>query len=407
MTKSTVKNSQSHELKHYDAIIVGAGVIGATLALGLAQQKGWQVALIEKSGIAEKSFQDNIRATALGLSSQRLLAELDVWQQLEQAQQCAYRKMLVWDENSDSQLAFDAADYHKSCLGWIVDHNALHLCLQEKLLQNQSQNKVECFYESQVNSVKQLQSIVQVEISKQEKALNLSAPWLFAADGVNSQIRAQADIPVSLHDYHQQGVVAKIRTQESHQYTAWQRYLSSGSIALLPLNNGECSIVWSTENSQAETLLSLSEQDFVQRLQSTLQSRLGAVELCSKRFAFPLRSVRAEQYVKDSVILLGDAAHGIHPMAGQGANLGFADIATLLNEIKDMPAEDNKMHRALRRYERAQKLNNYRMDSFLTALDTLFRTNNPLLQSLRRVGLQFVNQQAMLKSAFAQQVLGK
>lgn len=401
-----VKSNQP-TVQQYDAIVVGAGVIGATLALGLAEQKGWHVALIEKTTIAKEPLQDNIRATALGLPSQQLLVELGVWQQLEHAQQCAYGKMLVWDENSDSQLSFDATDYHEDCLGWIVDHNALNLYLQEKLLQSEKRNKIECFYESQVGSVKQLEATVQVDIINQEKMLNLSAPWLFAADGVNSQIRAQADILASSHDYHQQGVVAKIRTQKSHQYTAWQRYLSSGSIALLPLSNGECSIVWSAENSQAETLLNLSEQDFTKRLQSTLQSRLGAVELCSKRFAFPLRSVRIEQYVKDSIILLGDAAHGIHPMAGQGANLGLADVSKILLEIANMNASDKKLKRAFRQYERARKLDNYRMDSFLTGLDTLFRTNNPLLQSLRRVGLNFVDQQAMLKSAFAQQVLGK
>ena len=403
MAKSTVKNSQRNDVKHYDAIIVGAGVIGATLALGLAQQKGWQIALIEKSPFTEKPFLENIRATALGLPSQRLLTELDVWQQLEQSQQCAYGKMLVWDENSDSQLSFDAADYHEPCLGWIVDHNAVQLCLQKRL----QQSKVECFYESQVNSITQIETITNVEINNQEKKLNLSATWLFAADGVNSQIRSYAGIPVDSHDYHQQGIVAKIRTEKSHQYTAWQRYLSSGSVALLPLSSGECSIVWSAESSQAETLLNLSEQDFAQRLQNTLQSRFGTVELCSKRFAFPLRSVRVEQYIKESIILLGDAAHGIHPMAGQGANLGFADVATLLNEIKNMPAEDNKMHRALRRYERQQKFQNHMMDSFLTSLDTAFRSDNIWLNTIRCIGMKTINDHSSIKSLFAQHVLGK
>ena len=394
-------------VKHYDAVVVGAGVIGASLALGLAKQKGWHVALIEKNGMVQQLAQENIRATAFGLPSQRLLADLDVWQQLEQTQYCAYEEMFVWDENSDSQLSFAAADYHESCLGWIVDHNALQWCLQEQLQQIQKQNKIECFYESQIHSVTQAESIAHIELSHQEKTFSISAPYLFAADGVRSQIRMLGEISASQHDYQQQGIVAKIRTEQSHQNTAWQRYVSAGSIALLPLHNGECSIVWSVENSQAEKLLSLSDQGFSQRLQSVLQSRLGTVKLCSKRYAFPLRSVRTEQYVKGSIVLLGDAAHGIHPMAGQGANLGFADVATLLNEIKDMSAADNKMHRALRRYERQQKFQNHMMDSFLTGLDTAFRSDNIWLSTIRRIGMKTINDRSSIKSLFAQHVLGK
>lgn len=421
---SKASNSKSHSKGSvsYDAIVVGAGVIGATLALGLAQQKGWKVALLEKSVPVGEQQQANLRATALGLPSQKLLSDLDVWQMLDNENYCAYEHMFVWDENSDSELSFSSSDYGKDALGYIVDHFALQRQLQIQLKNQQPVASkgatIDCYYDAQIEEICQQDSGVQVSVKvdvsgeasekvETDEVVTLSAQWLFAADGVDSQVRTMAHISMSQHDYQQDGVVAKIRTEHAHQHTAWQRYIDDGSIALLPLNNGECSIVWSVTKPQAAELLSLSDQKFVKRLESVLQSKLGTIELCSKRFSFPLRSVRAEQYLKNSVILLGDAAHGIHPMAGQGANLGFNDVAKILEEIADMPAQHSKMYRAFRRYERQQKLNNQTMDGFLTGLDSVFRTDNVLVHSLRRVGMKMINEQPLIKSMFANQVLGK
>lgn len=401
--------SANNGIKHYDAIVVGAGVVGATLALSLAQQKNWNVALVEKQTALTGDSQPNLRATALGLSSQDLLSDLGIWQKLTESHQCAYQKMFVWDENSDSELSFNAQEYGEESLGWIVDHAVLQKTLQDDMarIKNESNQSLNCFYAAHIESFQQETSGVSLRLSNESGSFEMSAQWLFAADGVDSQLRAMAGIPTSQHHYQQQGIVAKIQTEQSHQYTAWQRYLDTGSIALLPLSDGECSIVWSAGNSFAEKLLSLSTQDFERHLQNALQSRFGQVELCSKRVAFPLRSVRTERYVQNSLVLVGDAAHGIHPMAGQGANLGFNDIASLLEEIANMAASDSKMPRALRCYERQQKLQNYTMDSFLTGLDAMFRTNSPILHTLRKIGLKVVDEQGFIKSLFAQQVLGK
>ncbi len=391
----------------YDAIVVGSGVIGASLALGLAQKNNWKVALIEKnSALCDAKFKPeaNIRATAIGLSSKKLLTELGVWQRLEESQLCAYENMFVWDENSDGELAFTANDYAVEALGYIVDHFALQARLQDVV---EKEHKIDSYYEFDIESVDANASTVAMRIKQGDDAKDLRGQWVFAADGVNSVVRDFANIGVSQHDYHQQGIVAKIRTEQPHQFTAWQRFLSSGPLALLPLENEECSIVWSVPMQLAEELTELTDADFAKRLASALQSRLGSVEVCSKRHTFPLKSLRAESYVKDSIVLLGDAAHGVHPMAGQGANLGFGDVETLLSEIAELPADHPKLYRALRRYERQQKLTNHTMDSFMTGLDEIFRSENVLLSSLRRIGLRTINKHDSLKSLFAQQVIGK
>lgn len=406
----------------YDAIVVGSGVIGASLALGLALKNNWKVALLEKSpAFRDKEFtpEPNIRATAIGLASKSLLLDLGVWQKLKQSQICAYENMHVWDENSDGELNFAASDYAVEALGFIADHFALQSLLQEAVNQ---ESLVDSYYSCDILScdtdasrktvsvkIKQnVDSDVDTNVDiKNDVDIDLRGQWLFAADGVNSAIRDFAGMTTSQHDYHQQGIVAKIRTEHDHQLTAWQRFLSTGPLALLPLDNGECSIVWSASTQQATELCQLSEADFTSRLESALQSRLGKIELCSPRYTFPLKSIRAESYLKGSIVLLGDAAHGIHPMAGQGANLGFGDVDALLTEIGSLPADHPKLYRALRRYERQRKLVNHTMDTFMTGLDEIFRSDNVLVSSLRRIGLKSINKHTMIKEFFAQQVIGK
>ncbi len=396
----------------YDAIVIGAGVIGASLALSLAKRNGWTVALIEQNeALKNAEFQPvpNIRATALGLSSKSLLTDLGVWHHLSEQSVCPYENMFVWDENSDGELTFAASDYDVEALGFIVDHFALQEKLQDLI---DEQQNIEPYYLSTIEGYEASDTLgaptwVNVRMMHNDAGKTLKARWVFAADGVNSQVRRLAGISTSEHDYQQQGIVAKIRSQHGHQNTAWQRFLSSGPIALLPLESGECSIVWSLPTNQAKALYGLSEVDFSKRLTSVLQARLGEVELTSARHMFPLKSRRTDAYLKASVVLVGDAAHGIHPMAGQGANLGFDDIDCLLNAIEGMSADHPKLRRALRHYERQQKLSNGKMDAFMTSLDSIFRTDNTILTSLRRVGLKAVNQHSLIKELLAQQVLGK
>jgi len=407
----------------YDAAIVGGGVIGLSLALGLAKNNAWKIALVEKGLKPVLSIpaptEPGIRATAMGLPSVELLESLGIWQALTESQRCAYKAMYVWDENSQGELFFTADDYAVNELGFIVDHNALHECLSVVV---DGQGLIDQFYETEIKSLQSSDGCVQLTISSSESLVKntseqtaskqtiskrIKANWVFAADGSDSSVRQLAGFNVSQHDYHQLGLVCKIQTQFPHQQTAWQCFKTSGPLALLPLSNGECSIVWSLGTTDARAMQQLSNDDFAARIKAGIQSRLGQVEISSDRFAFPLRSIRSSQYVKERVVLLGDAAHSVHPMSGQGANLGFMDVSVLLDELDGLSADDLLIPRRLRAYERKQKLNNQRLDTFQTNLDRLFGYHAPLINSIRGLGLGLINRQGALKSFFAQQVLGK
>lgn len=430
---------------HYDAVIVGAGVIGASLALALSRKTHWRVALVEqgdslyvgykrkgdKKQEDKKTYERNQRVTAIGLPAKALLSQINVWQKLGVEQAFPFDNMFVWDENSDGELAFHASDYGVESLGYVVDHFALQTVLQESLAQDphdknphdknhstnpQVMNKVTTYYSTVIDKVtfgdenKPARLGLMSTLSEQNtnsKAINLTADWVFAADGVSSTLRSKAAIQTRQHAYQQRGIVARIQTEYSHQNTAWQRFLSTGPLALLPLNNGQCSIVWTLPNANCEKMLELDDDEFASHLASAMQYRLGKIELCSIRQSFPLQSKQAETYLKGNLVLVGDAAHGIHPLAGQGANLGFGDIRTLLDVIGVMSATDSKMRRALRRFERQQKLENYTMDSLMTGLNGIFASDNVLLSSLRRMGLKILNNSGVLKNFLAARVLNR
>ncbi len=410
--------------QHYDVVVVGAGIIGASFALRLAQQSELTVAVIDRGSISLMPSVPNLRATALGLQAQRLLDDCGVWPQLAATQCCGYSAMTVWDENSDGMLQFSAADTGAIQLGYIVDHFALQSLLQQEL---SKQTNVTSFYQHELQGVTlaearsdtatqlQITSVLNSDsnpgsASDKGRDIALTAGLVVAADGVQSVVRQLAGIETRSMDYQQTGIVAVIRTQKSHENTAWQRFLSSGPLALLPLSNGDCSIVWSADNDLADELMALSDEAFSARLQAALQGRLGAVELCSQRRIFPLASHRARRYLQDNLVLVGDAAHGIHPLAGQGANLGFADIVLLLEQlIGDLDKFNQRGFSplVLRRYERQRKLDNYAMDAAMTALYKSFRqTSSPLLSAVRGIGMNSINQSNQLKRVLAGKAIG-
>jgi len=227
-----------------------------------------------------------------------------------------------------------------------------------------------------------------------------------AADGARSWIRQQAKIFANHRDYQQLGIVARIQTEKSHENCAWQRFLSSGPLAVLPLSENQSSIVWSATNDRASELLQLTELEFCDALSEALQRRLGSVELLSERQAFPLRSQRAERYYTKNIVLLGDAAHSVHPLAGQGANLGFKDVACL----GDLLAQSSRLELGnlplLARYERARKNDNEQTDTLMSALDLIYRDRSTTGALLRGLGMKMVNSSLMFRRLLALQAMG-
>lgn len=386
--------------KEYDAIVVGAGVVGAALALGLSRIVGWNVALVEKNPAIKTAQQsNNLRVVALGAEAHELFERLGTWGLLRQSQCYPFKRMHVWDENSLGELEFKSEEYGLAMLGHIVDQIALQELLQQQIVE---QSNIQTYYSTDIEHI-DLGALPTLHT----QSGCLQAKWLFAADGVHSSLRQLAGIKTSENHYHQQSIVAKVKPASSHQDTAWQRFLSTGPLALLPLYDNNCSIVWSASCKESQQLMELDDKEFANRLLLATQGRLGDFEMLSPRQSFPLASRQAKHYLYQKMVLVGDAAHSIHPLAGQGANLGFGDVLMLLNVIGDCSAEDISLKRIFRKYERQRKLISHVVDSTMTHLNGVYRKNNLLIAGVRKIGMNAINQNNLMKSFFVSQGFGR
>ena len=397
-------------MRKTDVVVIGAGMVGASCALSLARHGKLTVTLIDNASACNAMGDEenaNIRVSALGQASVQFLSELGVWQALPHAFFLPYQHMRIWDEMNDAELAFDAAEVGSQQLGYIVDNRALVYTLQKAVSQC---SNIQTFYSESAAHISQNGNEVILTLASGEQ---LQSRLLVAADGANSWVRKALEIPATEFKYQQQAIVVKIATEFSHQRTAWQRYLSSGPVALLPVFDhkgldNQCSIVWSTEMAESDRLMSLSNHDFAVELQHAVEGRLGKIELLSDRLSFPLQSNIASRYVEGAVVLVGDAAHRIHPMAGQGVNLGFKDVITLQNEVL-LAHETNRSissRKILRRYERTRKLDNQLTDKAMTSLYHVFGSQSPSFAMLRGLGVKALNRSSAIKNQLAKQAMG-
>lgn len=391
--------------KHYDIIIVGGGMVGATLACGLAEEaENLKIAVID--AIEPKGWDINsydMRVSAITRASQTLFRNIGVWEKIVEQRVSPYHDMFVWDEGGKGKLHFDSADMGEADLGHIIENRvivkALHLRMQE-------------FPQIELHCPTKLESI---EFNQNEAGLiledktELSASLVVAADGTRSWVRQQADIAVKGWDFDQAALVTTVKTEKYHQDTAWQRFLNTGPLAFLPLTEGYSSIVWSTSPEEAKRLTDLSEADFAVELEQAFESKLGKVEYVANRAVFPLRLFETLHYVKPRLALVGDAAHTIHPLAGQGVNLGLADVASLMDVVVE--ALNNKKDigdlKVLRRYERWRRAENRSMLLAMDGLKRLFGSELPVVKDLRSLGLDITNNITPLKNLIMQQAMGK
>jgi len=243
---------------------------------------------------------------------------------------------------------------------------------------------------------------VEVEL---EDGTKLSGHLLIAADGANSKVRHLAGISLSRNDYGQKGLVATVQTELSHQSTAWQRFQSSGPLALLPLFNGNCSIVWTLPADKADYYLAMDESAFNGALEEAFGHHLGSMQVISKRAAFPLIGRHAEHYVQSRVALIGDAAHTIHPLAGQGVNLGIKD-AIELSEVISNSSRSVGSYKVLRQYERARKGDNMLTQKTMEGFKMLFSHHLPIVKTGRNLGLNWVNKLTPIKNGIIRKAMG-
>ena len=384
-------------MSQFDIVIVGGGMVGQAFALSMAQKTNASIAIIEPNNPNPKLGQDfHARVSAITPTSEVFLTKLGIWDLIKRKH--AFTQTKVWDQNSHGNLDFNATDDELSHLGHIIENDAIQSAMFTAL----SDTKVE-FINAKLDHIDKTDEGYQLQLDNDQQ---LSCALLIGADGARSRIRDLTQIEFSETNYGQKAIICNIRSDKGFEDTTWQRFLSDSIIALLPLSDNEASIVWSAENALADELLALSPQDFADRLSAGVEYRFGQFEVLNKVQAFPLIERSAKDYVKENIALIGDAAHNIHPLAGQGVNLGFADVEELSNQLQNS-AKPLGDYGVLRAYARARRLDNELMAKTMTGLNWIYKENNEPLRWLRGFGMNLINENSTLKSFFQKHATGK
>lgn len=367
-----------------DVVVVGAGVVGAAAALAFARD-GLQVALVEaREPTPWRLDEPDLRVYAFAPDNAALLDSAGVWASVLQARAQPYRHMRVWDAAGGAPIEFHADAFARRELGWIVE-NAL---LVDRLWASQAAAGVRLHCPDHVVALEQDDASATVELASGRR---LRARLVVAADGAGSRLRELAGVAVGGHAYHQRGLVAFIDTECPHQLTCWQRFLPTGPLAFLPFADGNdadgsegrrSSIVWTLPDAEAERLLALDDAGFLQALGRAFDGPLGAMRAVSRRAAFPLRLQLAQQAVAGRVAIIGDAAHAVHPLAGQGVNLGLRDVAALRRALRE-GGNDMGAPARLARWARQRRSENAVAAYTFDGINRLF-SNDALVPTLLR-----------------------
>ncbi len=317
-----------------EVLVVGGGLVGATLA-SLLGSRGVECTIIEAGAKPETARTFDPRALALTIASANILKGLGLWDRLPEDRIGYFRRMQVWDENGNGRIAFDCTDLHQSTLGYIVEQSVLQNTLDDALKYFPA---VSVIRGETIMALEWQPDYTRVILSDSKP---VKTRLVVAADGFSSMTRDLAGIDYLIHDYQQSAIASVVMTEYPHEDVARQRFLTNGPLAFLPMSDGnQCGIVWSTLPGHARQLVEMTEPEFNIALQEAFDNELGRIIDSGPRAVFPLKRARAARYCSDRVVLVGDAAHSIHPLAGQGANLGLLDAACLAQVL--LEAKVNK-----------------------------------------------------------------
>ncbi len=395
----------------FDIAICGGGMVGATLAGLLLHEPALsdlRIALIEAHMPTQPPTSNvELRVSAISRASERILTRAGAWPHIPAAQRSAYQQMRVWDANSQSDskaaLEFSASALGEPNLGYIIANN----WLQWAALDATRDERITCLT-SQLDQIELSEDCASITL---QDGRRISARLVIGADGAASRSRTCVGIQSRVRPYQQTALVAQVRTQRSHQSTAWQRFMPNGPIAFLPLNNGDCSIVWTTTPDHAAQLSAMDAVSLASAITVASDQVLGEVTLVSKTATFPLQWAQAEEYCRHRFVLVGDAAHSIHPLAGQGVNLGLMDAAALVQLMSEarqsgVSIETLSELSVLRRYERWRKTENTLALGLVDSLNRLFSNERISTSWLRRTGLAAVQKLPFIKRQLMMRALG-
>ena len=387
----------------WDVVIVGGGMVGAAAALGLGQQ-GMRVLLLEKQSVDTEWQKDEayqVRVSALTRASEKILRNLGAWQGIESRRFHPFTAMHVWDEVTPGEVHFSAQDMGEPNLGYTVENNVIQSSLWEQV---QTCESIEVLLNHRFTGLALENGQATLEV---EGVGEVHTQLLIGADGAMSQVRQMAYIGLETHDYEQCAVVGCVKTEQSSEDTCWQRYTSNGPFAFLSMGGNVSSIAWYLPTEKMDWALGLSDKAFAQEISKASDYRLGSVIEVAERAAFPLTRRHAEHYVKEHLALIGDAAHTIHPQAGQGVNLGLLDAAALVETVLNAREAGKPWgsFSVLRKYERWRRGDNAIVQRSMESFDWLFKQDASLKATLRKGLLPVANQLTPVKNWLMSQAL--
>lgn len=420
-------------MQKFDVLIVGAGMVGLTLALALRKKSQLKIAIVDTNIVTALDDSIDARVSAINVASKNIFDNLGVWSTLKNSRVQNYQHMHVWDKSGLGKLDFSAQDSaifpHEDNLGWIIENKVIRHALWQ---QAELDEGIHFFTDNKLASISHGDSEVFATFahnsSSQESAGQVTPPIIaklvVGADGANSWVRQQMDIAMIFKDYDHHAIVATVACPQGHKNTAWQVFLPTGPLAFLPLyskdlhnknaskddnNNDLCSIVYSTSPDDAKRLINLEASEFAKALTAASDGKLGDISLKSERFTYPLTMRLAQDFVKDRVVIIGDAAHTIHPLAGQGVNLGLLDAAALAQTLTAKLHDDKAdfvNQSDLKAFSRWRKSEATEMIAAMAGIKQAFAVQPAPIQLLRGVGMNMINHFSPIKNRLIAQALG-
>ncbi len=404
---------------NFDIVIAGGGIVGASMACLLAQT-GLRLALVDQTpfNAEQLAFQQqplkfDPRVSALTSASMRLFSDLGIWQDIARTRTCSYQNMEVWDTDGTGSIQFSATEIGQPALGAIVENSVILHALYKRIAQQDSLRLLAPFTIAALDRI-QIDGEQHIQLLSSEGS-KLAAKMVIAADGGNSRVRELANFSCKEWNYDHQALVTTVRTERPHQQTALQRFMTTGPLAFLPLlpaadaeDQHYCSIVWSSVPEKTAHLMALPDEQFRKELAAAIEHRLGAIEWSDVRFAFPLTQRHATSYANAGIVLVGDAAHTIHPLAGQGVNLGLLDVRALAAELLHGLAAGRSLTDPilLQRYQRQRRGHNLGMMWLMEGFKQLFAAEALPVRWLRNFGMKNINNLALVKKQLARRAMG-